>query len=65
MGIEIIVCKKCGQKYGYYLWGGGYPGGKERETADCPYCYETGYSTMTSGFIKVVKVDANGNPIEH
>lgn len=61
--MTIINCKNCGNPFAYEVWGTVYPGGKERETADCPYCGETGYSEMTSQFISVYKIDANGNVI--
>lgn len=58
-----ITCKNCGQKYAYELWGTVYPGGKDREEADCPYCGTTGYSIMTSQNIAVYKFDKDGNPV--
>lgn len=61
--MNIIICKKCGKKYAYELWGAIYPGGKDREKADCPYCGETGYSEMTSQCISVYKLDINEKPI--
>ena len=61
--MTIITCKKCGKTYAYEVWGTVYPGGKEHETADCPYCGETGYSEMTSQCISVYKVDEDGNVI--
>lgn len=61
--MTIITCKKCGKTYAYEVQGTVYPGGKERETADCPYCGETGYSEMTSQCISVYKVDEDGNVI--
>lgn len=61
--MTTVICEKCGKKFAYEHTGNIYPGGKERETADCPYCGETAYSTMTSGFIRVYKVDDNGNVI--
>ena len=61
--MTIITFKKCGKTYAYEVWGTVYPGGKERETADCPYCGETGYSEMTSQCISVYKVDEDGNVI--
>ncbi len=42
--MTIIKCEKCGKKYAYEIWDTVYPGGKERETANCPYCGEVGYS---------------------
>ena len=56
-------CEKCGKDYEYEVWGTVYPGGKERETANCPYCGEEGYSIMTSQCISVYKVDENGKRI--
>lgn len=55
--MNIIECSKCGKKYGYELWGTVYPGCKDRETADCPYCGEVGYSEMTSQCISVYKLE--------
>lgn len=55
--MNIIKCTKCGKEYGYEVWGTIYPGCKERETADCPYCGETGYSEMTSQCISVYKLE--------
>lgn len=46
--MNIITCKKCGKQYVYEVWGTVYSSGKERETANCPYCGEEGYSEMTS-----------------
>lgn len=54
--MNIIKCKKCGKEYGYKVYGNEYPGGKELETADCPYCGETGYSEITSQCISVYKL---------
>ena len=47
--METVICKKCGKKFGYGLVGIVYPGGKDRETADCPYCGETVASIMKIG----------------
>lgn len=55
--MDVIVCKKCGKKYGYEIYGPSYPGCKDREEAFCPYCGEVGYSTMTSRFISVTKIE--------
>lgn len=56
--MEIIQCKKCGKKFSYKVWGTAYPGGKERETANCPYCGEVGYSEVTSKNITVNEMDS-------
>lgn len=60
--MTIIKCKKCGNSYAYEILGIVYPGGKERESANCPYCGEIGYSEMTSQNISSYKLDTNGNP---
>lgn len=53
----VVKCKKCGRKYGYRLSGQVVPGGKERETAFCPYCGEEGPSEVTSLILTVYKLD--------
>lgn len=58
--MQTIICKKCGCEYGYEIYGDNVPGGKTRETADCPNCGETGYSTMTSQFIAVYRKREDG-----
>ena len=54
---EIIECEKCGKKFRVEETGNIWAGGLEREEARCPYCGEIAYSTMTSGFIHVYKID--------
>jgi hypothetical protein len=46
----------------YEVWGTVYPGGKERETANCSCCGEVCYSEMTSKNISSYKLDEDGNP---
>lgn len=60
--MQIIECKKCGQKFAYEIGGTVYPSGKDREAAKCPYCGEVGYSVMTSQCISSYKLDDNGEP---
>lgn len=55
--MDTIICKKCGAKYEYDLVGMVYPGAKDRETADCPRCGETGISRMTSQHFVVRLID--------
>lgn len=59
----IIKCKKCGKDYYYKSTGNPYPGGKEWETAHCPYCNAEGPSEFISGLIYTYKIDDDGNPI--
>ena len=61
--MTIITCKKCGMKYAYEIWGTVYPGGKDRESAVCPYCGEVGFSKMTSQNVSSYKLDKGGKPI--
>ena len=42
--IIIVPCDNCGKDYGYKSAGNPYPGGKDRETAYCPYCNAEGPS---------------------
>lgn len=61
--MTIITCKKSGMKYAYEIWGTVYPGGKDRESAVCPYCGEVGFSKMTSQNISSYKLDKDGKPM--
>ena len=40
-----------------------YPGGKDKEYVDCPYCGETAFTRMTSQNVSMYKLDAQGNPV--
>ena len=57
-------CKNCGKDYYYESSGNIWPGGKERETAICPYCKAEGPSEMISGFINSYKLDNYGKPMQ-
>lgn len=57
------ICQKCGKAFGYEHTGNVYPGGKEKETIDCPYCGTMYDSIMTSGIVRSYKLDENGNKI--
>lgn len=60
---SIVKCDKCGKDYYYESTGNQWPGGKDRETAYCPYCKAAGPSEFISGFIYTYKIDDEGNPI--
>ena len=62
-GTSIVQCDKCLKKYAYRSTGNPYPGGKDRETAICPYCGAEGPSEFISGFIYTYKLDEEGNII--
>ena len=55
----IWTCKNpsCGKKFTVAQISGGWPGGKERETVDCPHCFEEQFSEMTSSSFSVRKVE--------
>ena len=57
-------CKNCGKDYYYESSGNIWPGGKECETAICPYCKAEGPSEMISGFINSYKLDNDGKPMQ-
>lgn len=59
----IHHCENCGKDYYFESTGNIWPGGKERETAYCPYCEAAGPSEVTSGFVYTYKLDENGKPI--
>lgn len=56
-------CKNCSKDYYYESTRNFGPGGKDRETATCPYCKADGPSEFDSGFIYPYKLDKNGKPI--
>ncbi len=60
---RIIQCEKCKKDYYYESDGNICGGGKDWETAYCPYCKAEGPSEFISGFIRTFKIDGNGNPI--
>ena len=60
---HIVKCHSCGKEYYYESTGNPWPGGKERETAYCPYCNAAGPSEVISGFIYTYKLTDDGKPI--
>ena len=52
-----IKCKKCGKIFDYEIYGTIYPGGKEKEDIDCPYCGENNGYEMTSAFVRTFKLE--------
>ena len=59
----IVKCDSCGKDYYYESTGSPWPGGKDYETATCPYCKAEGPSEFISGFLRTYKLDANGKPV--
>ncbi|SDA30327.1 hypothetical protein SAMN02910447_03171 [Ruminococcus sp. YE71] len=54
---SIVICENCGRKFRCVETGNIWPGGLESEDAKCPYCGTIAFSSMTSGFIYVYKLD--------
>ncbi|MDI6616936.1 MAG: hypothetical protein QME27_09485 [Syntrophaceae bacterium] len=50
-------CEICGKKFTITISSAGYPGGKERESINCPWCGAENGTEVTSGIITTHKVD--------
>lgn len=53
---ETRRCKNCGKKYTVYEVGNRWPGGKEQEDINCPWCGHLDGKMTTSGSIRTEKV---------
>lgn len=62
----IWTCKNaaCGKKFTVAKISGGWPGGKEMETVDCPHCHEEQHREMTSSSFSVRPVDEGEAKLE-
>ena len=61
---ETRTCKNCGKKYIVYNVGDHWPGGKEQEDINCPWCgYLVGKMT-TSGAVRTDKVGETEDKLE-
>lgn len=56
MKSDVITCAKCGGKFTWHEYNGGYPGGKDKESVCCPYCDKEAFTVMISGVVAVDKV---------
>ena len=54
---NVITCAKCGGKFTWHEYNGGFPGGKERESVCCPYCDEEALTVVISGSVAVEKIE--------
>jgi transposase-like protein len=50
-------CTVCEKKFTITILNAGYPGGKEREIINCPWCGAENGTVVTSGIITTYKVD--------
>lgn len=55
---NVITCAKCGGKFTWHEANGGYPGGKDRESIDCPYCGTEADTIVISGIVVTEKVES-------
>lgn len=51
------TCKECGNVFRWGIVGTIYPGGKEKEDIDCPYCGANNGYEMTSAFVRTEKIE--------
>ncbi|HHV73891.1 MAG TPA: hypothetical protein GXX41_04420 [Thermoanaerobacterium sp.] len=56
----IYKCIACGKRFAVTISNAGYPGGKERESINCPWCGAENGSEVTSGIITTQKVVTEG-----
>ncbi|AGL01910.1 hypothetical protein [Desulfoscipio gibsoniae] len=61
---NIYKCKACGKSFTVKISNAGYPGGKERENIDCPWCSVENGSEITSGIITTHKVITEGDVVQ-
>lgn len=57
-------CQVCGKNFTMVISNAGYPGGKERESIDCPWCGAENGTEVTSGIITTHKVIMEGGVSE-
>lgn len=50
-------CIVCGKKFTAVISNTGYPGGKDRESINCPWCGAENGTEVTSGIITTHKVE--------
>lgn len=57
---SVYKCGACGKSFTVTISDAGYPGGKGRESIDCPWCSAENGSEITSGIITTHKVVTEG-----
>ncbi|MEW9124991.1 MAG: hypothetical protein AB2421_19930 [Thermotaleaceae bacterium] len=53
---DICKCTACGKSFSVTISNAGYPGVKDRESINCPWCGAENGSKVTSGIITTRKV---------
>lgn len=57
---NLRKCGACGKGFTVKIFDAGYPGGKEREVIDCPWCGAENGSAITNGTVITRKVEEGG-----
>lgn len=52
--MSVHTCPACGELFSVVYLSGNFPGGKEKEDIDCPACFKTVASEMTSAVLRTV-----------
>ncbi|MEL5937962.1 hypothetical protein WN865_00005 [Tetragenococcus halophilus] len=50
------TCEKCRKEFAWEVYSDNYPGGKDTEFIDCPYCGARNASVKTSGSVITSKI---------
>lgn len=61
---NVYKCNACGKSFTVTILNAGYPGGKERESIDCPWCGAENGSEITSDIIPTHKVVTEGGVVQ-
>jgi endogenous inhibitor of DNA gyrase (YacG/DUF329 family) len=56
--MNVYTCPKCAQLFKVVYLSGTFPGGKERESIDCPDCGTNVSSEVTSAVLSTKALDA-------
>lgn len=63
--MTVYTCPKCNQLFKIRYLSGAFPGGKEREDIDCPDCFTTVSSEMTSAVLTTVALSEQEKSAYH
>lgn len=57
------TCTACGKNFSISITNAGYPGGKDRESINCPWCGAENGTKITSGIITSYREEKEGGDI--
>lgn len=55
------TCTACGKNFSISISNAGYPGGKDRESINCPWCGTENGTIITSGIITSYREEKGGD----